>query len=154
MRINRRTMQIGIAISLVLLSGHSTWAQECSNKTTEGRYVIVGEGYVSFGPNAPLVPAKTLGIVTADANGVYTGDGIDNVGGQVFVSHIVGTQHLNADCTGSITYKSTSNGQPAPDISFTFVVSEHGNRIDGLSVTAGGMLSGVLRRLEEWRCDR
>ena len=145
----RRTIQIGIALSvlsIVMLSGHSAWAQQCSNKTTEGRYVIVGEGYVSLGPNAPLVPSKTLGIETVDANGVYTAILTNNAGGQVFVSELIGTQHLNADCTGFIHFKS---GQPGGDIDFTFVVSEHGNRIDGLSVSPGGTLSGVLRRLEE-----
>jgi hypothetical protein len=110
--------------------------------------MVIGEGYLSTGPNMPLVPAKLLSTVTADANGVYSGTGTITIGGQVFVEAVVGTQQLNSDCTGFISYKQTINGQPTPNINFIFVVSEHGNRIDGLSVDPGAVFSGVLRRLE------
>ena len=149
---HRWTMQIGIALSFVsavLLSTSPLRAQQCSNKTTEGRYVVVGEGYLSPGPNAPLVPAKVLATVSADENGVYSGTGTITIGGQVFVEQVVGTQQLNADCTGFISYKQTLNGQPTPNINFIFVVSEHGNRIDGLSVDPGSVFSAVLRRLNK-----
>lgn len=147
---NRCTLQIGFAtsiVSAVLLLVSPVRAQQCSNETTEGRYVVVGEGYLSPGPNAPLVPAKLLGTVTSDEHGVYTGTGSASIGGQVVVQEVVGTQQLNADCTGHIRYKQTINGQPAPDINFYFVVSERGNRIDGLSVDPGSVFSAVLRRL-------
>jgi hypothetical protein len=148
---HRWTRQVGIALSVVsvaLLSGHCGWAEQCSNKTTEGRYMVIGDGYLSTGPNMPLVPAKLLSTVTADANGMYSGTGTITIGGQVFVEEVVGTQQLNSDCTGFISYKQTINGQPTPNINFIFVVSEHGNRIDGLSVDPGAVFSGVLRRLE------
>jgi hypothetical protein len=109
---------------------------------------VVGDGFLSTGPNSPLVPAKLLSVVTADANGNYKGTGTIVVGGQFFTQQVFGTQQLNEDCTGTITYKQTLNGQPAPDISFTFVVSDHGNRIDGLSLDPGSVFSAVLRRLD------
>lgn len=149
---HRWIMQVGIALSFVsaaLLSTSPLRAQQCSNKTTEGRYVVVGDGYLSPGPNAALVPAKLLGTVTVDANGVYSGTGSISIGGQIFVEKVVGTQQLNADCTGSISYKQTIDGQPTPNINFVFVVSEHGDRIDGFSVDPGSVFSAVLRRLEK-----
>ena len=135
-------------VSAVLLSTQQGWAEHCSNRTTEGTYTVVGEGFLSTGPNTPLVPAKLLSLVTADANGTYTGTGTITVGGQVFVQRVVGTQLLQSDCSGSITYRQTLGGQPAPDLHFTFIVSEHGDRIDGLAVDPGTVFSAVLRRLE------
>lgn len=149
---HRRNIHIGIALSFVsavLLSATPLWAEQCSNRTTQGRYVVVGEGYLSPGPNAPLVPAKLLGTVTGDQNGMYSGTGTVSIGGQVFVQEVVGTQKLNPDCTGFISYKQTINEQPAPNISFNFVVSDDGDRIDGLSADPGAVFSAVLRRLDK-----
>ena len=148
---HRSARQIAIALSffsMVLLTPHQVRAERCSNRTTEGRYTVVGEGFLSLGPNMPLLPAKLLSPVTADENGTFSGTGTITVGGQVFVQQVVGTQQLNPDCTGSITYKQTLAGQPGPDLHFTFIVSQHGNRIDGLSVDPGSVFSAVLRRFE------
>lgn len=135
-------------VSLLLISGSGARAEVCSNGTTVGHYVVVGDGYLSPGPNAPLVPAKLLSTVTANAAGDYSGTGTVDVGGQVFTQDVAGIQQLHPDCTGTITYKQTLNGQPAPDITFNFVVSEHGERIDGISVDPGSVFSAVLRRLD------
>lgn len=151
MTMGRRIRQVALAlfaITVTLLTAQRAWAERCFNRTTEGRYSVVGDGYLSTGPNTPLVPAKILSIVTADANGNYAGTGTLVIGGQILVQQVFGTQQLNADCTGTITYKQTLGGQPAPDIVFTFVVSDHGNRIDGLSLDPGSVFSAVLRRLD------
>ena len=36
-------------------------AHGCSTKTTVGRYFVICNGFLSPGPNAPLLPAKLLG---------------------------------------------------------------------------------------------
>ncbi len=148
---HRWSKRIAIALSVVSalsFSAQRGLAERCSNRTTEGTYSVVGEGYLSTGPNTPLLPAKLISLITADANGTYTGTGTISIGGQIFVQTVVGTQQLNWDCTGSITYRETIGGQPSPDLHFTFIVSNHGNRIDGLSVDPGTVFSAVLRRLD------
>jgi hypothetical protein len=129
-------------------------ADQCSRKTTEGRYFVVCEGYLTPGPNAPLVAAKELGVVTGDENGTFTGKGTLSLGGQVVEQTVRGTEQLEPDCTGTITYTQTINGQPAPDFHDVFVVSDHGKRIDGLGADPGSIFSCVLRRLDDGRNDR
>lgn len=124
-------------------------AQQCSPKTTQGRYIVTCDGYLKPGPLAPLVPAKELGIATADADGNFAGaPGTLSLGGQILQHSVKGTEQIQPDCTGAITYQQTINGQPAPDLHITFVVSDRGNRIDGMATDPGSVFSCVLRRLD------
>jgi len=50
-------------------------------ESTAGRYVVVCNGYLSPGPNAPLLPAQLLGNVTADDGGTFTGSSTVMIGG-------------------------------------------------------------------------
>src|ERR1700682_4941377 len=52
-----------------------------TTESTAGRYIVVCNGYLSPGPNAPLLPAKLLGTVTADNSGTFTGSSILMIGG-------------------------------------------------------------------------
>lgn len=130
-----------------LLSVNGLQAQFCSTQTTVGRYMVTCDGYLSFGPNAPLAPAKMLGTATADDNGTFIGSVTISTGGPTLTQGVKGTEQLKSDCTGNITYATTLNGQPGPPLDITFVVSEHGDRIDGLPTNPGTVLSCVLRRL-------
>src|SRR5258708_33888490 len=47
-------------------------AHGCSAKTTVGRYFVICNGFLSPGPNAPLLPAKLLGTLNAEANVTFT----------------------------------------------------------------------------------
>lgn len=131
-----------------LLSVNGLRAQSCSTLTTVGRYLYTCDGYLSPSANAPLAPARILGTVTADDNGTFTGGGTISLGGPATLTQgLIGTERLNRDCTGTITYTQTINGQPAPPLDITFIVSEHGDRIDGLPTVPGAVLSCSLRRL-------
>ena len=139
-------------LAAVILSVSSTaaYGQRCSNRTTVGRYVVVCNGYLSPGPNAPLVPVKELGIANGDDEGTFSASGTVSFGGQILQQTVIGKEQLNPDCTGTITYKQTIDGQPAPDFTDTFFVSENGNRIDGLSTDAGSVFSCVLTRVSRF----
>jgi hypothetical protein len=123
-------------------------AQQCSTHTTEGKYLVICDGYLPPGPGAPAVPAKGLVVVTGDKNGNFTGGGKVNVGGFILDQTVTGTEQINSDCTGTITYTQTINGQPAPPLDIQFVVSERGDRIDGLVVDPGTVFSCQLRRMQ------
>jgi hypothetical protein len=118
----------------------------CSTSTTVGKYLVVCDGYLTPGPNAPLTPAKVLAVGSSNFAGEVNATGTVSLGGQIVTQQVTGTEKVNPDCTGSITYSQTINGQRAGTISFTFVVSENGNRLDGLSTDPGSVLSCVLTR--------
>jgi hypothetical protein len=131
-----------------LLLTNGLHGQICSTPVTRGTYVVICSGYLSPSANAPLVPAKILGTATADDNGAFKGNTTVSLGGMAVLTQTVsGTEKLNPDCTGSITYAQTINGQPGPPLDITFVVSQHGDRIDGLATDPGTVLSCTLTRL-------
>jgi hypothetical protein len=136
-------------IELLLLFGTgSKLAAEdaCSASTTVGQYLVVCDGYLTPAPNAPLTPAKVLSVASSNFSGEHNGTGTVSIGGVIVTQQVTGTAKVNPDCTGSVTYAQTINGQPGPPLSFTFVISENGNRLDGLSTNPGSVLSCVLTR--------
>jgi hypothetical protein len=148
----RRIIQSGIALFVVptvLLAASTMRAQQCSAKTTVGRYVVICEGYLTPGPNAPLTFAKELGVATGDATGTFKGTGTLSLGGEILEHAVNGVAVISPDCTGTITYHQSIDGQPAPDFHDTFVISEGGDRIDGMATDPGSVFSCKLRRISE-----
>jgi hypothetical protein len=137
------------ALLAVLLTASSVRAQQCSAKTTVGRYVVVCEGYLTPGPNAPLTVAKELAVVTADATGTFKGTGTLSLGGAIVEQAVNGVAVISSDCTGTITYHQTIDGQPVPDFHDTFVITEGGDRIDGMATDPGSVFSCRLLRISE-----
>ena len=144
-------MRITINITLwtllmLVLAADSIQAQQRSTRTTAGRHLVLCDGFLTPGPNAPQLPAKTLAIATADKNGNFTGNGTVSVGGVTVTQTLTGTEQINPDCSGTVTYSQTINGQPGPPINITFVVSEGGDQIDGLVTDAGNTFACKLTR--------
>ncbi|MGD0868296.1 MAG: hypothetical protein ABSB88_02000 [Bryobacteraceae bacterium] len=142
--------RIGSTLTLLpvfLLLANGLQAQQCSPNTTAGGYVVACSGYLSPVPNGPLVPTKILGIAFADNRGTFKGSTTASIGGGIVKQTVNGTEQINVDCTGTITYAQTLNGQPGPPLDITFVVSNQGNRIDGLVTDSGAVLSCELRRI-------
>jgi hypothetical protein len=132
-------------MSLLLLSS-TLQAQQCSTKTTTGKYLVLCDGYLTPGPNAPLVPAKLLGTATIDQDGQIKGATTAMIGGQMVLQVVTGKEKVNSDCTGTVIYAQKLNGQDGPLLDITFIVSDFGSRIDGLATDPGSVLSCVLRR--------
>jgi hypothetical protein len=139
-------LNVSLSAIFLLLASTTLQAQHCTTHTTVGRYVVRCDGYLTLAPNAPQLPAKTLAMATADRDGNFSGSGTVSVGGLVLTQTLTGTEQINPDCTGTITYSQTINGQPGPPINITFVVSENGDRIDGLVTDAGTTFACTLVR--------
>lgn len=131
------------------LMGSQAFSQQCSTRTTAGKYAVVCDGFLTSAPGAPLVPAKELAVVTADRNGNFTGGGTISIGGTILQQTVAGTEQLNPDCTGTITYEQTIDGQPGPPLDITFFVSQNGNTIDGLVVDSGAVFACKLTRTKD-----
>lgn len=143
----RTRLSFGLAgVPLLFFVAGALEAQQCSTATTAGKYVVVCDGYLTPAPNAPMVPAKLISVATADYDGQIKAAGTISIGGQIVSQVAAGKEKMNPDCTGTVAYTQTINGQPGPALNFTFVVSDFGNRIDGLSTDSGTVFSCVLRR--------
>jgi len=136
-----------ILMLAMLLMANVLQAQSCSTRSTVGRYVVTCDGFLTPAQNAPLVPAKILATATADNNGTFSGPGTISLGGTVIPMSVVGTEHINQDCTGTISYNLTLGGQPGPPLDITFVVSDAGYTINGLVTDQGAVFSCTLKRM-------
>jgi len=150
---------LGALLASLLVAG-SVSAQDVTTRTTAGTYAVVCEGQLTFPtPTSPLIPAKQLGTATADGDGHFTGTTTNSFGGfAVFTETVSGTETVNPDGTGTITFTpSAIDGHPVPPpgmggpplIDISFVVSEHGNRIDGIVTDPGTVFACVLRRISK-----
>ena len=138
-------------LSLVVSSAaisHAAEINACSTRSTAGRYVVKRDGFLSLGLNAPLLPAKGLAVATADRHGNFDGSGTVSVGGSPGLPQTLsGTEQLNPDCTGTITYHQTIGGNPGPDINISFFVFRDGDKILGIVTDAGAVYSCELTRV-------
>ena len=149
---------LSLLMASLLIAGNAS-AQVITTKSTAGTYSVVCDGYLTFPnpfpptsnpPSFQFAPAKLLGTTTADTSGHFTGNSQISVGGFAVVTQTVsGTEVLNPNGTGTITYATTIDGNPGPPLNISFVVSEHGNRFDGLSTDPGTVFSCVLRRISK-----
>jgi hypothetical protein len=144
----RFVFAFGLLVSILLVA-NGLRAQQCSNKMTAGRYLVICDGYMQPAPNAPLLPAKGLSVATSDRYGNINGAGTVNLGAMVVQQTVSGTQTPQPDCTGTVTYNQTINGNPGPPIDITFVVSQHGDRINGLVTDPGAVFACELTRISE-----
>jgi hypothetical protein len=118
-----------------------------TTRSTAGRYIVVCNGYLSPGPNAPLLSAKLLGSVTADDGGTFTGSSTVMIGGgPPHTQTVTGTERLNLDGTGTITYDQKIDNQQGPPLDIVFIVSDNGDRIEGLATDPGTVFSCELHR--------
>jgi len=140
----------GLVIQGLLATTSAVGAQQCTARTTIGRYKVVCDGFLTPGPNSPLVPAKELATVVSDSSGTFkSSDGILSLGGVILNSAVIGTAVTKPDCTGTITYQQTVDGQPAPDLHLAYVVSRNGGAIDGIDTDPGAVFSCHLTRIAD-----
>ena len=149
---------LSLLMASLLIAGNAS-AQAITTRSTAGTYSVTCDGYLTFPnpfppaanpPTFQFAPAKLVGTATADISGHFTGTSQVSVGGFAVVTQTVsGTEVLNPNGTGTITYATTIDGNPGPPLNISFVVSEHGNRIDGLSTDPGTVFSCVLRRISK-----
>ena len=145
-------------LALLLVVGNAS-GQAITTRSTAGTYSVICDGYLTFPnpfpptsnpPSFQFAPAKLLGTATADNSGHFTGTSLLSVGGFAVVTQTVsGTEVLNPNGISTISYVTTIDGNPGPPLNISFVVSEHGDRIDGLSTDPGTVFSCVLRRISK-----
>lgn len=121
------------------------WGQTCSNPIIRGTYGLVCTGYITPAQGAPQAPFSAIGTVVGDANGVFTGNATASIAGAIVSQAVTGSVVWNGDCTGTITYTQTINGQKAPNVNITFHVLDQGKEIRGMATDAGSTMTCNLR---------
>jgi hypothetical protein len=148
MRFQNLMIASGLLVQGLLLTGSAAAAQQCSARTTVGRYLVVCDGFLTLAPNGPLMAAKELATVVSNSSGTFNSiDGIITVGGIILNGIATGTALTKPDCTGTITYRQTINGEQAPDLHIAYVVSKNGDVIDGIDTDPGAVFSCHLTRI-------
>jgi hypothetical protein len=148
MRFGNLMIASGLLVQGLVVTTSAAGAQQCTAKTTVGRYIVVCDGFLSPAPNSPLVPAKELATVVSDSSSTFKStDGALTLGGIILHSTAIGTGLTKPDCTGTITYQQTINGQAAPDLHIAYVISKNGDAIDGIDMDPGTVFSCHLTRI-------
>jgi hypothetical protein len=140
---------LALASLVTIAVASENQAQQCSTRMTAGKYAVVCDGFLTPAPNSPLVPAKLLSVATGDRYGNFTGEGTISLGGTILQQTVKGTEKLNPDCTGTITYQTWINGQPGPPLDIAFFVSQRGDTIDGLATDSGAVFACRLTRTRD-----
>lgn len=151
-RENDMFRRIDVCVALLAGLGLSVFAKAqdaCTASGIAGTYVVTCNGYISAAPNAPLLPATLLASANAAKNGQWSGTGTLSLGGSIVTQDVksVGPAQVNPDCSGSITYSQTIDGQPAPDIHFNFIVGRESQKLNGISTDPGTVFSCTLTRV-------
>jgi len=132
-------------ILLGLAAAAGAWGQTCSSATIRGTYGLLCTGYVTPAPNAPQVTFSAIGTVTGTWGANFSGNAKVSIGGAILNQTVTGNAAVNGDCTGTISYSQTINGQPGPPINLTFQILDEGKEIRGMSTDAGSTMTCSLR---------
>ena len=124
---------------------------QCTPKTTRGTWEYTCEGFLPPAQNAPLAAARLLGTCTASDTAYWSCRGSFNVGGFVVQQGqtFQGQANNYEDCTGTISYQTAVNGVPGPNLDIRYVIWDDGDRISGLPLNSGGVLSCSLHRMSK-----
>jgi hypothetical protein len=124
---------------------------QCTPKTTRGTWEYTCEGFLPPAPNQASVAARLLGTCTASDTAYWTCLGSFNIGGVVVQQGqtLKGQANNSEDCTGFISYQTAVFGQPGPNLDIRYVIWDDGDRISGLPVNSGGVLSCSLHRMSK-----
>jgi len=135
------------ALSLVLmgsgLAAHDAPPeQQCSNGSLTGRYIFTGRGYIE--PIEPGVERAHYGYFEFDGHGNLTGKQSSSRGGQIGREDLTGTYVLNADCTGTLTFRHVAQAGvetygPGVDTHWDIYVTSDGRKGNLLRTDAGTM---------------
>jgi hypothetical protein len=142
-----RLATLGAILSMVLTTSALRAQQPppyCSNSTMSGTYVVSGTG-TAFSPSGVGTLIATVGKVTYDGQGGGQSIQTASVGGTIVrQATATAVYTVNADCTGSKTFTS-STGQVTH---FDFVISPSVPSITWIVTDAGRVFMGNAVRLD------
>jgi hypothetical protein len=134
-------LQIVVLLSLSCCIPAALAAPHCSQHTTRGHWAYSCEGEIGG------IPTRQLGSCNASASGFWQCSGWVNLGGTILAHALRGQAHNNPDCTGTISYENTLNGQPAGTLDIVYVIYDNGSAIKGLPTNHGSVVACSLNRI-------
>jgi hypothetical protein len=113
----------------------------CTNATLEGRYALIGSGFIPSGaPPAPLVPSVHMSLMTLDGAGNLTDRVTVSDNGHVHREVAQGTYSISADCRGQLTIPVPG---PLSQLTWDLVVAELQGAAQGKQFYAISTVPGV-----------
>ena len=151
----RRSSHLSLILVAVFAVNVVGNAQEkCSVGASVGTYVVKCNGYLTPGPNAPMVPATGLAKAVADKDGNWSGSGTLSLGGAILSQKVqsVRPAQVNPDCTGTFTIDFTDG---RPPVVTNFVVVGNGSEIDTVVTSVAGKegilsLGSIGKKVRTW----
>ncbi len=119
----------------------------CRSDTIRGSWGVTCSGQITPGPDAPLTSAGLLGTCAIAVDGKITCEATFSLGGMMLTQAVQGQAVVNEDCTGTVKYKQTLNGKPAPDLNVRYFIYDGGKKMRGLSIDPGSVLACRLVRI-------
>jgi hypothetical protein len=99
----------------------AAWAPPCSNASLSGTYGFLHSGVDSHGDPAVAVTQLTFDPTT----GTYTGEDLENIGGEIVPSSLTATYAVAEDCTAKAQVTLVS-GSASENVDVSFVVTPTG----------------------------
>ena len=137
----RFATKVWILPLLVILSTTPLRSQSCTPAGQQ--YIVKCDGYLSIDGKSNAVVTKSLGIALIDISGNFTSNGSVSLGGQIANQVATGSVSIASNCTGSVSLKTTWNGQAGPTVNFLLVVTPDQSAISGLNVDSGNVFRAV-----------
>jgi hypothetical protein len=149
MKTNKKSLFLMLMAAAVLSSTASAQGNPnvCTNVSAAGAYSFSCSGWTAAGVGGSLLPMMQVGVVSADADGNWSGSSTINIGGQIVIpdAKVTGKTTVNPDCTGNITY---NKGTPA-ELNISYVTNPRAEQIHGLVIDKGTVVSCVLQRIKQ-----
>lgn len=120
-------------------SVHAAPAPGCTVADTRGRFLVTSQG------NSALGPQTSIGVLTSDGTGNFSGTSTGSVGGNVFQNvTYTGTAIVNPDCT----YTSTTMDQFGAVDHYYGVSYNKGEEVYAVRTDPGKVVSLYFKRLQ------
>ena len=122
----------------IATSVYAAPAPGCAIADTKGRFLVTSQG------NSALGPQTSVGVLTSDGTGNFSGTSTGSVGGNVFQNvTYTGTAVLNPDCT----YISTTTDQFGSVDHYYGVLFNKGEEVYAVRTDPGKVVSLYFKRL-------
>lgn len=135
----------------VLVLAVCTQAQQCSNHTVRGTYIVTCDGFLPPAADQPLVPSKLLGLGEGPGDGNFSATSTMSIGGEI-LPHYMWTAdpvQFGSNCVGTVTFHQMLNGNQLDDLTFTLIAAHNGKEADVLQTVHGAVFACKLTRVSE-----
>ncbi len=133
-----------LALALFTTLTPSATAAECSVAAAAGSWAYSFSGSVFNAQANTFVPVATLGVITFDGHGKVTASETEASPAGTAGVTATGTYTENADCTGTVSLKTSTN----QTVTVNFVAANNDNEAYLIITSPGYVMTGTTKRVK------